>query len=247
MKKDSKTIKEKLAELFMLVKKESFLDAKAQDGSILRTADEAFKTGSQVVLISEDGTSAPAADGSYVLVDGSTLVIKSGVVETITPASPDATATPAPATTSANPTTDAPAAMADATAPDASAPSAAPADGTDMDSLISIIQNLVERVSALEASTSDTAMSVEKMAAAPAAAAFNSNTPATKGTVAEYLENYKKEHIAKAADLEKTKTDVLRGIYKKPTTQTFSKAEAPVVVKKETKKITLDWGRIGKH
>ena len=249
MKKDSKTIKEKLAELFMLVKKESFLDAKAQDGSILRTADEAFKTGSQVVLISEDGTSAPAPDSSYVLEDGSTLVIKSGVVETITPASPDATATQPADATGANPTTDAPAAMDAAPAPTPTegtpAPQADSADGSDMDSLISIIQNLTDRVSALEAELSSTKMSVTKMSAAPAAAAFNTNASA-KGTIGDYLDNFRKEHKAKQDEAKDKmlKLQAELGKRTKPQAQEFSKSsnQTSAPIKNNNKKFDLGLG-----
>jgi len=227
MSKNTKSIKEKLVELFQLVKKESFLDAKAADGSILRTTDDAFKTGSQVVLISEDGTSAPAPDGPYTLEDGSSLVIKSSVVESITPADTTAAA-PAPDTTAANPTSDAPATMADAVPPVATATPDADGDG-DMGTMIEIIKNITDRLSALEDAVSATKMSVEKMNSAAAPEVFKAERTG-KQTAGEYLENWKKEYKAK----NKTLADTT-----KQTTETFSKVDVKKIKNNNMKPIDV--------
>ncbi len=118
----------------------------------------------------------------------------------------EATAPAADDATKVNPTVDSPAVMATETTSTIPAPSGtydapavadAPVDSDgDMATLVGIIKNITDRLAALEEAISSTKMSVEKMSAAPAAAAFNA-TPATKGTIGEYLEAYKKEIKAK--------------------------------------------------
>ena len=205
MKKE-KTIKALLAEIFALTKKESFLDAKLQDGTIIRTDDDMFKTGSKVSLLSEDGTISPVVDGDYHLEDGSLLTIKSGVVEVIVPPAADANAPAVDDTTAANPTVDAPAGMSteptpvpamDATTAPAETPAEESTETSDMATLVEIVKNLTERVSALEEKLSSTKMAVEKMSALPAAKPFNAN--GEKRTVGDYLEAYRAEHKSKVA------------------------------------------------
>lgn len=173
-------IKEKLKELFALSKKLSFFDAKLKDGSILRTADEALNKGSKVVLISADGVESEVADGDHTSEDGSVINVKSGVIEAITA-----------------PSAEAPAEMA--------APAPAPVEGEkaeqssydgDMTSLMEIIKNLTDRIAALESSTSDTKMTVEKMSAEPAAKPFNFE-PMAEGTIGAALAKYKADHKEK--------------------------------------------------
>ncbi len=198
----NKSITELLRELLFQVttKKEKFLDATLQDGSTIRTTDDTIKTGSQVSLIGADGTATPVADGEYYLQDGSCLTVKSGVVEAIAPApAPDAPATTADAT-QANPTVDAPAMAAQVDAPvdgvvaPQAADTTAPAGG-DLATLVQIVKNLADRMQAIEDKVNNTKMAVEKMAAAPAADPINANKGA-KMTVAEYLNNYRRDKIA---------------------------------------------------
>ncbi len=242
MKKE-KTIKALLAELFLLTKKESFLDAKLSDGSIIRTDDDTFKTGSKVSLISEDGSVTPVVDGDYTLEDGSKITCKAGVIESIVPPTP--TTTPDASTadaTGVNPVIDAPAVMTDATAP-VMAPVETPAvestEDSDMATLIEIIKNLTDRVSALEEKISSTNMAVEKMSSAPAAKPFTSTA---KGTVGDYLEAYRNEHKAKT----KAASDrILTFFTDKPAKETplvFTKTTGPVAESKPVNKKDIDLG-----
>lgn len=239
MKKE-KTIKQLFAEILALTKKEAFFDAKLSDGSIVRTDDEAIKQGSKLTLISEDGVVSPVADGDYTLEDGTKITVKSGVVEAIVAAeattSEDASVADA---TTVNPTVDAPAVMADTTAPtEAPAETSAPAEG-DLAQLLEILKNLTDRVASLEEEIKGTKMSVEKMAAAPAAKAFNSNS-GNKETIGDYLAKYKAEHQAKQkANLErvtKFKSEVV-----KPDAQKFS-ATPKNVTEKPNNKNLFDFG-----
>lgn len=155
-----------LIEAFALSKKISFTDIKLKDGSILRTADEALKEGSKVTLVSAEGVETKVADGDVTAEDGSTITIKSEVVEKLNPApSPEAQKAETPEATT--------------TAPDAGkkeekleAPVTTPAaeenqNAEDMDNqmLIDTIKNLIARVAALEESYSSTSLAVEKMSA----------------------------------------------------------------------------------
>ncbi len=192
-------IKQLLAELFLASKKLSFVDVKTSDGCILRTADEALKQGSTVTIVGADGTETAPADGDYTTEDGSVATIKSGVVEVLTPASSDANQPLATdATTAPTATPSETMATADNSAP---VPAAAPqAEATetdgDMAQLLEIIKNITDRLSALEEKANQTKMSVEKLAAAPAATAFNANTQ-SKGTVGDYLKAHKDSHMSK--------------------------------------------------
>jgi len=78
---------EKIKTLFTEVVK--FLDVKAQDGTLLRTA-KAFDKGETVEVLAEDGSTSPAPDKTYVLEDGSSLVIAGGIITEVIPASEDA-------------------------------------------------------------------------------------------------------------------------------------------------------------
>ncbi len=196
MKKE-KNIKDLLKELFLLTKKEVFTDASLADGSTIRTDDSEFKVGSKVSLVGADGTVTPVVDGDYTLTDGSKLTCKSGVIESIIPASPDASA---PMADDATGVMDAVPAPVDGMVPvqdaDQPAPSAPAADGDDIASLVEIIKNLTDRISAIEEKVSSTKMAVEKMSAAPAAKPINSSVTG-KGTVGDYLTEFKKEYAAK--------------------------------------------------
>ena len=194
-KKD--TIKEKLRELFALTKKLSFFDAKLKDGSILRTEDEALNKGSKVVLISVDGVESEVSDGDHTSVDGFVINVKSGVIEAITDAA-DAVKTEEAI---------APIENAEATTDATSTPDAVEGvDGADITSLMECIKNLTDRVAALESSSSETTMTVEKMSAEPAAKPFNFE-PMGNGSIGSELERYKNEHKAKLATREKQMMD----------------------------------------
>lgn len=232
--KNEKTIKQILKELFLASKREIFTDASLQDGSIIRTDDDMLKVGSKVTLVSQDGTATPVADGSYTLEDGSILVVKSGVIDSITPAAAGTDA-PAPAdTTGANPTSDEPASMdavptpVDGITPEQDAeqpaPSAPAADSDDVSQLIEIIKNLTDRVSALEEKVAGTKMAVEKMSAAPAAKPFNE--AAKPLSAIEFLAKFNAEKRAKT-DKNKTNVEEVSKSITKETPIVFSKANAP--------------------
>lgn len=182
-----------LKELFAISKKISFTDCKLKDGSILRTSDDALAKGSQVTLVGADGTSAPAPDGDHTAEDGTTVSIKSGVVDNIAPAAMAAeggdTAT---YMTTVGGGGDTPERKAMDVAP-VDAP--ADMDGGDMGTIAGIIQNLTDRIAKLEESISSTSMTVEKMSAAPAAKpfSFDPHQEFSKGTIGDVLENWKKE------------------------------------------------------
>lgn len=74
-------IYEKLKELFNLAKTvEKFEDAYLSDGSCLRGD---FKLGGKLQLVSSDGNLTDVADGEYTLQDGRKVVVKEGVVDSI--------------------------------------------------------------------------------------------------------------------------------------------------------------------
>lgn len=190
-----KELTDKLKELFAYTKKLSFFDVKLKDGSILRTDDEALNKGSKVVLISVDGVESPAPEGDLTSEDGSTINIKSGVVDAITAAAmPVANATMADAGTTVD-STSTPAAPATgaSTTPDT-------ADNSDIASLMDCIKNLTDRVAALESATSDTKMTVEKMAAQPAAKPFNFSPMDAEGTIGGEIAAYKAAHLKKESE-----------------------------------------------
>lgn len=99
---------EKIKALFETTSDVKFLDVKAVDGTLLRTA-KAFDKGEAVEVIAEDGTTAPAPDATYELEDGSSLVIVGGVITDVLPASAEAE-TPAEDATEPNEMAEAPAA-----------------------------------------------------------------------------------------------------------------------------------------
>jgi len=149
MGKQKNEIKELLTKLFAL-SKVKFLDVTLQDGSILRTEDDELKQGSAVTLVSSDGSTADAQDGEYTLSDGSKVVIKSGVIDSVTPAAP------------ATPTSDAAETVADAKeAPTDATP--ADADGANLESITNILQNLVSRIENIEKKLSETSQSTAAM------------------------------------------------------------------------------------
>jgi hypothetical protein len=165
--------KEKIEELFSLIKKEKFADVTLKDGvTILRTEGD-LATGVKATIVTQDGAIVPAADNEYELQDGSKVVIKSAVVDSITPA---------PVATPSAPSTDIPMAAAPVapTAPADStlAPSAPADDSTTDDKLAQVIDDLTSRVAALEeklgeqiSANTEMSKTVEKMAAEPGAPA----------------------------------------------------------------------------
>ncbi|HWY35506.1 MAG TPA: hypothetical protein VNX68_12745 [Nitrosopumilaceae archaeon] len=220
-KKDK--ITEKLKELFALTKKLSFYDCTLADGSILRTEDDAIGKGSKVTLISKDGVSSEVADGDVTSSDGSVITVKSGVVDSIAPASPEKAnekmeeVDPNPASKGLK------SKMAVPHIDDVSEIKEAEDAPMDMDMLEGVIKNLVDRIAALESKISDTSMTVEKMSAAPAAKPFNFD-PHGKNTIGESLDAYKAEHKAKIAAREKQMMDfhAEKRVSVKPEAQTFS-------------------------
>ena len=88
------SIKEILKKINLLVqenfasekKEENFINAKDKDGVIYSIMGDVVEVGAEVMIVSEDGTSAPATDGEIVLDDGSKLTVKDGKIESITPA-----------------------------------------------------------------------------------------------------------------------------------------------------------------
>lgn len=198
MKNKENKLKDLLKELFALAKTEKFADITLKDGSILRTSDDTLVKGSQVKLVSVDGVESEAPEGDVTSNDGSVITIKSGVVDSITSAplpteDPSAMSVPVVA-----PKTE--------TAPSAEieieTETEKEMNSMDMENLLTLMKNLVERVAALESSISSTAMTVEKMAAAPAAKPFNFD-PYGENTIGSELEKYKAEHKAKASAREK--------------------------------------------
>jgi hypothetical protein len=220
-KKDK--ITEKLKELFALTKKVTFFDCPLKDGSILRTEDEALAKGSEVKIISKDGVESDAPDGDVTSQDGNTISIKSGVVDAIAPATPEKANEKMD--TPPTPVEGAPAPQSEASAED-EAP-------IDMDMLQGIIQNLVDRIAALEAKISDTSMTVEKMSALPAAKQFNfdpmGDSLYKEGSVGYEIEKFKAEKKAKRTAQTASNQDAFSVERKeKPKSQQFSKNDAPV-------------------
>src|ERR1035437_3971848 len=127
--------KSALKNLFKFTEEMKYQDIPLKDGSKLSIADGAeLATGVEIYLIDEQGNQTPAEDGSVDLADGRTIVIKAGVVDSIsdsaTPPTGDSPQDPANVSD--------PAAVANA----ATDPGAAPVDDDS---------DLETRVSALEA------------------------------------------------------------------------------------------------
>ena len=200
----------KLKELFELTKKEKFADVKLQDGSILRI-DGDLVVGGKVSLISTDGAITPAPEGDLTLEDGSTITVKSGVIDVITPAAPAVDALPAvdAATNTAGlaPAVDetkkkpiSPLAAADAPVVTPETPAVEGTEASNMDMIAQVCADLSARVGALEAAlgtakAENTQMKSDlaKFNAAPAA------TPITfKGK--NLMDVIKEENASKASN-----------------------------------------------
>jgi hypothetical protein len=70
-------------------------DKKTQDGKTLSTEGD-FTVGAPVMEVGVDGTKAPVADGSYVLEDGSTVVVTGGLITALNPKVEQAVPAPVP-------------------------------------------------------------------------------------------------------------------------------------------------------
>lgn len=225
-----------LMELFSLSKKFAFTDVNLKDGSLLRTADEVLKEGSKVTLVGADGTETKVTDGDLTAEDGSTITVKSEVVEKLTPgASPEAAKAETPAAP-IDETKKVEASTPEATAPATEDNSAEEVGGMDMTTLIDTIKNLIERISALEQSYSSTKMEVQKMSAEPAAKPFT-NSPYKEGTVGFEIEKFnaerkkKKENQAQAFNKVVSKPAPVAVVVtkKENTTEQFSEAPKPTL------------------
>ena len=153
-----------LKELFAVIK-QKFADAELKDGTCLRSEGE-LTTGSKVTLITADGAAMEATDGEYELKDGTVVTIKSGVIDSITDSS-NPTPTDEPMVKIPKPSkddNDTANVIQDAATPDSD------------DMLAQVIQDLTDRVAALEAAigaqvaqSAEMSKTVEKFAAAPGA------------------------------------------------------------------------------
>lgn len=65
------------------VEEKKFMDAKLNDGTIVRVTGEVAE-GSMVEVIAEDGTTAPIADGEYTLEDGTVIKTEAGIITSVT-------------------------------------------------------------------------------------------------------------------------------------------------------------------
>ena len=123
-----------------------FLDAKLQDGTIVRTKDKAIGVGSKITIISDTGET-PAPDGEYTLEDESTFVVKNGVVESLgTPPAPDATP-----------------ADSGSTAPDATMPMTSEQMTEFMDLVKEFIGKCGDKINAMEVKNSEMEAKAEEM------------------------------------------------------------------------------------
>lgn len=171
----SKTLKEKFRDLIKELKNENFTDVQAADGTTYRIEGSGpAAQGNKITCIGADGTETPAPDGPVTLSDGTSVVVKNGVIDSITPASSDATAAPAtdtkptPNTPPADTATPAMAATpADSAAPltvDNNAPQDAQTSTSSTDpKVIEALQMIMDRLDALESKSSETTMAVEHM------------------------------------------------------------------------------------
>lgn len=234
-----------LKELFALSKRIEFFDAKLKDGSILRTEDSAIQKGSKVTLVSKDGVSSDVPDGDHTSEDGSTITVKSGVVDAIAPATPE----------KANEKMENPTAgKIEGTNPvptnmDAPAAPAADADADyDWGMVLDTIKNLTDRIAAIEEKVSSTSMAVEKMSAEPAATPFI-NSPYgefKEGTVGYELAKFR---AAKKAKEEAAKANALKFAQERNSkesnvkAQAFNRAaQAPTPAPSNNKDFNIDFG-----
>jgi len=157
----------RLREIFEMTKVEKFLDAKVNDGSILRVEGDSLVEGAKVVLVSADGASIAPNDGEFTLDDGTKIEIKASVIEKITPATapiePTAEATTEDVTAAAAP------APVETPAEAPTTPTMGPDGGIDLGMISEILSQLSERVANLEAKLGD--------ANAEAPAAFSAEKP----------------------------------------------------------------------
>lgn len=198
MEKKNK-INELLKELFALSKKMSFADLKLKDGTMLRTTSDTFEKGAPVVLVSTEGVESPATDGDFTVEDGSKITIKGGVVEVAAVAEgekKDETKMEAPTAPASTSNVPAPAEKKEKMEGELEVE-----QEIDPAMLMETIKNLIERVAALEESTSTTSMAVEQMSAQPAAAPFvadpHGDFKFKPGTIGYELEKFKAEKKAK--------------------------------------------------
>lgn len=82
-KSDLKEFADKLKEKFS-VKEEKFIDAKLQDGTIVRVEADNFQIGQPMFVVDQDGLT-PIADGKYVFESGEMLVVEAGAVKEFEP------------------------------------------------------------------------------------------------------------------------------------------------------------------
>ena len=145
MAKSKNEIINKLKELFALTQIK-FLDTTLQDGkTIIRTPDATIVAGSAVTLVGADGTESDVADGEYTLQDGTKIVIKSGVVDSITPTAPEAPTSDADMEKVKNPS--------DHVMDDAKPATPAAADeSATSDMITQVLQNICDRLDNIEKS-----------------------------------------------------------------------------------------------
>jgi len=141
------TLIDKIKMLFEATTEVKFLDVKAVDGTLLRTA-KAFEKDETVEVIAEDGTTAPAPDATYELEDGSSITILGGIITEVVPAEAE--------TTEETPAEDAPAEEL-AEAPAAEPVAETPAEEANEDNTVA---DLTNRVGQLEEAL---AMLIEKL------------------------------------------------------------------------------------
>ena len=147
MTKSKTEVLKKLKELFALTQVK-FLDVTLQDGkTILRTTDDTVVEGSAVTLIGEGGTESDVADGEYTLSDGSKIVVKSGVVDSITPVATETPTSDADMEKVKNPSEH----VMDAAPGAPATPAEADASATN-DMVTQVLQNICDRLDNIEKS-----------------------------------------------------------------------------------------------
>ena len=240
MGKQKNEIVNKLKELFALTQVK-FLDCVLQDGSILRTEDEELKQGSAVTLVSSDGSTADAQDGEYTLKDGSKAVIKSGIIDSITPAAPAA------------PTSDAAETVADAKdAPEA--PATDENAGGNLEMITNILQDLVSRIENIEKKLSESSQStaamksqVEKFMKEPVGKPINKSGEGKTGEVKMYSQEWfeqEKNHYSNRNRLNKEIEKLEKNITGK--TKINFNADEPEAPKHNVVLDEMLWGEKGK-
>jgi hypothetical protein len=194
----------KLKELFSIAtanetkKTETFLDQKLSNGTTITTNGPAFTVGAKIQTKTDDGTVSEVPDGTYTLSsDNSEIVVKGGIIESITPASQKAAAPASPAASAANaPATPAPADLATQPNPAVTIEN----DGDtplNMDMITKILSDFNDRIAALENAAGDTQKmksELEAFKAAPGGSSISKiTTSAPAKNPGEFLAQLRKE------------------------------------------------------